>query len=73
MIITEPQEKLTIETLDALLANFVTGILTLDELWEVIDNSKGMRCFHDKFMSDSFELPEFAENRMSSVDAGTGI
>ena len=73
MIITKPQEKLTIDTLNALLANFATGIITLDELWEAIDNAESMQSFRDGLMSNSFELPDFAENRMSGVDAETRI
>ena len=73
MIITKPQEKLTNDTLNALLANFDTGIITLDELWDAIDNAESKKHFRDNLVDSPFEFPDFAENRMSGVDAETRI
>ena len=77
MIITKPQEKLTIDTLNALLANFATGIITLDELWKAIEDAEDMQYFRVKAFNphgtEFPKFPEFAENRMSGVDAETRI
>ena len=78
MIITKSRtEPITLETLDAFLANFATGIITLDELWEAIEDAGDIAYFKNKLLNpmdfSDIDFPDAIENHMSGVDAGHGI
>ena len=70
MIISKTQaEPLTLSLLNALLANFATGTITLDELWSQIDPEDE----EVPYFADPVDLPESIKNRMSGLDTGAGI
>lgn len=78
MIITKSRtEPITIDTLNALLANFATGVITLDELWEAIEDAGDIEYFRSQFDAPvEFRNPPFPEsigNCMSSMDSEAGI
>lgn len=76
MIITKAQtEPLTISLLNALLANFATGTISLDELWSQIDQDQEVEdvAYFRHGLTNPIDLPECIKNRMSGPDTGAGI
>jgi hypothetical protein len=72
---TITQEPITLETLNALIANFATGINSLDELWENIEEAADMSYFRQNLMTP-LEFPAFSDdckNHMPGADAEAGI
>jgi hypothetical protein len=73
MIITKTQtEPLTIELLNALLANFATGAITLEQLWEAIERAEDAAYFRNNLINP-MEFPDSIKNRMSGLDTEAGI
>lgn len=78
MIITKARtEPLTLDLLNALLANFATGLITCDELWAQIE-SCGDDCEEPSYCEDfgcvfQTDIPDVIRNRISGLDSGAGI
>ena len=69
----QPQtQPLTFSLLNILLANFATGVISLDELWSQIDSDEETECFRQDLIAP-LDLPESIRNRISCFDADTGI
>lgn len=74
MIITKARtEPLTLDLLNALLANFATGTISIYELWDQLE-SCGSDCEQPSFCSDFGCLfSTDPTNRISGLDSEAGI
>jgi hypothetical protein len=68
--VSSKTEPLTLDTLNALLANFATGAISLDEVWGKIDECLDVEQF-EQISPPAF--PESLGNRLSGIDAEAGI